>query len=146
MKALGGLALMSGIVDRFRDWMRRCVTSAILALGGAVLILCAFGFAIVGAFMWLSARLPDHLAALSVAGALAVIGAVVIAVAVAFGRRRSHRGISTVNQELSAELENEAYRAVQATLNEIKANPSAALMTAVTLGFIIGLLGPDKRK
>tara|TARA_R110001592_G_scaffold291718_3_gene561193 strand:+ start:1215 stop:1640 length:426 start_codon:yes stop_codon:yes gene_type:complete len=120
----------------------RMATVAIL-LFGAIILLGAIGFCIAGGFLWLSMQMPDYLAALCVAGALFLAGAVVIALA--FSRGGGKKAIQAASARPNdAEADRGTERILQAAIEDLAKTPMKAIVVATALGFVVGLLRPKK--
>jgi small-conductance mechanosensitive channel len=139
------MASLGGAAHRVKADVRRRMAAAAIVLCGAVLLACALGFAVAAGYLWLALRLPDYLAALCVAGALLLLGGCVIAVTVARSRTRRGSAASGQCRALAAEAEDAADRAVREAMVQVRANPSAAMLSALTLGVVVGLLRPMDR-
>lgn len=115
----------------------RMGTVAILSFA-AIIMLAAIGFVIIGGFLWLSTQMLDYLAALCVAGALFLVGAVVIALA------SSRGGGKKTPSATSARADGAAERIVQGAFEDLARTPLKSIAVAVALGFVVGLLRPKK--
>ncbi|MEQ9489952.1 MAG: hypothetical protein RIM72_13280 [Alphaproteobacteria bacterium] len=110
---------------------------------GALIFAAAAGFAIAGAYLWLSTQIPNHLAALAVAGGLFLVGAFAIAVGLLRnGSPTPKPDTSVPAPEDSAEII--SHSMMQAALAEVARTPVKATLAAVALGVIVGLLRSRK--
>jgi hypothetical protein len=130
-------------VRRVGDGIRYRITSSAIMLLGAMFIFFAAALATGASYLWLETILPNYLAALCVAGGLVLIGGLVIAIA-HIRRRRYCRSIeSSPFADAPRQSETVADRAIQTLLSEMTNSPSSTLLTALTLGVVIGLLRPN---
>jgi hypothetical protein len=126
------------IIHRAGDGIRYRIGTAAILLCGAIVIFCAVGFAVAAGYMWVATVLPNYLAALCVAGGLVLVGG--IAIMVANARRRDGGVKSGPPPDAARQAEVAAERAVQAALSEVKKSPTPAMLTALALGVVVGLL------
>jgi ElaB/YqjD/DUF883 family membrane-anchored ribosome-binding protein len=139
MNAMMWVGLLGSTIDRMRASVRQKISGAIVIAGGGVVLVCAIGFALAAAHMWLALRMPNYMAALVIAGGLAVIGLIVVAI----GRARSNAPARRVDVE--ARAERAAGKAREEALSATTSHPPSALLTALILGLVAGLLGPRRR-
>ena len=130
------------IIHRVGDGIRYRIATAAVLLCGAIVIICAAGFAIAASYMWLATEMPNYLAALCVAGGLVLAGGIVI-VAANVRHRHDNRDVkSAPPPDTARQAEMAAERTVQAALSEAKNSPVLAVLTALALGVVVGLLRP----
>ena len=132
------LTSLCGLLQRIKSGVRHGIVSAAIMTAGALLLVAAAGFAAAAGYIWLATQVPDHLAALLVAGGLALTGGIVIAVAVV----RSRHASPSLDTDIAREAEAAADQAVQSVLSEVRIHPLSALMTALVAGVAVGLLKP----
>jgi hypothetical protein len=146
MNVLSAIDSLLDAVSSVKDGIRRRIATTAIILCGTALVLCAVGFAIAAGYMWLAAKLPDYLAALSVAGGLVLVGCLVIAVAVGGGGRGTRRKRPAVSDatydDIARRAEDAAGQATRQALSSVRNNPSSALLSALALGLVVGLLRP----
>lgn len=130
-------------VQRFGDTIRyRFATLAIL-IGGAFILMAAIGFAMAGGYMWLATLLPSYLAALSVAGVLFLLGALVIIMAARRSENKEPRSSASIpGNRAEADLASAHFASV--ALNMTMNSPVKAIATATVVGFIVGLLRTER--
>ena len=136
------LTSLCGLLQRIKSGVRHGIVSAAIMTAGALLLVAAAGFAAAAGYIWLAAQVPDHLAALLVAGGLALTGGIVIAVAVVRSRPRNRHASPSLDTDIAREAEAAADQAVQSVLSEVRIHPLSALMTALVAGVAVGLLKP----
>lgn len=146
MNVLGVIDSLYGAVNRVKDGIRQGVVTAVILLCGAALVLCALGFAVAAGYLWLATQLPAHWAALCVAGGLLLVGGLVIAIGAVRGRRRPVRESPALSaatyDDITRQAEAAADRAVREALSSVRDHPSAAVLSALALGVVVGLLRP----
>ncbi|WP_316977073.1 phage holin family protein [Shumkonia mesophila] len=140
MNVMMWLGLLGGTVERAKAGLQRRIVGTMVIVGGAIVLVCAAGFALAAAHMWLSTRMPNYLAALTIAGGLALVGLIVVAV----GRQRARSPARS--PDVAARVERVADRARQETLSAVNENVLSAVVTALVLGVVAGLLRPRGRK
>lgn len=140
MNAMMWLGLLGGSIERAKEGVRRRVAGTVVIVAGAAVLAGAGVFALMAAHMWLTLRMPDYLAALTIAGGLALIGLIVVAV----GRQRMHS--PTRRPDVAARVERVADRARHETLSAVNKSVPSAIVTALVLGMVAGLLRPRKGK
>ena len=143
MNISGMIGSLDGVKHRMQDSIRRRIRAAAIGLSGALFILGAVGFGIAAAYIWLCTQLPDHQAALVVAGVLLVIGFIVIAAS----RSRNHPApqpdVAKAAPDLARQADDAAKRAVQTAISQVRISPMSTVITAVALGAVVGLLRPS---
>ncbi len=130
------------VMHRIRDGIKYRIATTAILLCGAIFIVCAAGFAIAAGYMWLATELPAYQAAFCVAGGLVFGGGLMILVACLRNRGSAGRGKSAQARDIAGQAEAAADRAVQAALSEAKKSPTSAVLTALALGVVVGLLRP----
>ncbi len=140
MNAMMWLGLLGGSIERAKEGIQRRVAGTVVMAGGAIVLAGAIIFALMAAHMWLTLRMPDYLAALTIAGGLALVGLVVIAV----GRQRIHSPIR--RPDVTTRVERVADRARHETLSAVNRSVPSAIVTALVLGVVAGLLRPRRGK
>lgn len=130
------------MIHRVRVGIRYRIATAAVLLCGAIIIACAAGFAIAASYMWLATKLPDYLAALSVAGGLLLVGGVVVLAANVRDRHHDRDVKSAPPPDTARQAEKAAESAVEAALSLAKNSPKSAVLTALALGVVAGLLRP----
>jgi TRAP-type mannitol/chloroaromatic compound transport system permease large subunit len=138
MNAMMWLGLLGGTIERAKEGVRRRVAGTVVMAGGAVVLAGAAIFALVAAHMWLSLRMPNYMAALTVAGGLALVGLIVVAV----GRQRMHS--PAPRPDVADRVERAADRARHETLSAVNKSVPSAILTALVLGIVAGLLRPRR--
>ena len=118
--------VFSTLQQQSKARLRHALVTTVLALCGLLLLLGAAGFAVFALYDRLASGMASHLAALWVAGVLALIGVIVFAIARS-RRRRSHPRPSTDP-------------ALETAVAEIERSPSITVLTALALGVVVGLL------
>lgn len=140
MNAMMWLGLLGGTIERAKVGMRRFVAGTVIMVSGAVVLAGAVVFALMAAHMWLTIRMPNYLAALTIAGGLALVGLIVVAV----GRQRIHS--LARRPDVATRVERVADQARHETLSAINRNVPSAILTALVLGIVAGLLRPKRGK
>ena len=130
------------VMHRVRDGIKYRIATTVILMCGAISIVCAAGFAIAAGYMWLATELPAYQAALCLAGGLLLGGGIAILVACRRNRRTSWRGTGAPAPDITGQAEATADRAVQAALSEVQKSPTPAILTALALGVVVGLLRP----
>lgn len=130
-------------ISRIGGNIRFCMRTVAILSFAAIVMLSAIGFSIAGGFLWLSMRMPDYLAALSVAGVLFLVSAVVIALASRRGGGKRMPPATSASQE-GADTDRGVERIVQGAFEDLAKTPLKAIVVATALGFIVGLLRPKK--
>jgi small-conductance mechanosensitive channel len=151
MNILHWIDSLCGAAYRLRDDMRRRMIAAVIVLVGLLLIFAAAGFAVAASYMWLATEYPAHIAALLVACGLAVVAGITIALGLARNRagngQRRRGGIAGEMPDrpgIEHEVEEIADRAIREAQSQVVRNPMASVLTAVTLGVVVGLMGRRK--
>lgn len=140
MNGMGVVNAIYAALDRCRTNLRRGVVAAAIFLMGAAVLFCAAGFALAGAYMWLSTQLPAHQAALVIAAALVLAAAVIFAVA---ARRSSPPlGRQEHTATLAEQAETATDRAAEEAMAQIRRSPAGSLAVALAAGVVLGLLRP----
>ncbi len=140
MNAMMWLGLLGGTIDRAKEGVRRRVAGTVVIMAGAVVFAVAAVFALMAAHMWLTIRMPNYMAALTIAGGLALVGLIVIAV----GRQRMHSPAR--RPDVASRVERVADRARHETLSAVNKSVPSAILTALALGIVAGLLRPGRGK
>ena len=140
MNAMMWLGLLGGSIERAKEGLRRRIAGTVVMASGAVILAGAVVFALMAAHMWLTLRMPDHLAALTIAGGLALVGLIVVAV----GRQRMHS--PTHRPDVATRVERVADRARHETVSAVNKSVPSAMATALVLGIVAGLLRPRRGK
>ncbi|MDX9859605.1 MAG: phage holin family protein [Rhodospirillales bacterium] len=136
MNTMMWMGLLGGTVERLKATMRQRIAGIVVVAAGAIFIACAVGFALAATHMWLSLHMAEHLAALSIAGSLGLVGLVVIAV----GRRRACAPMPPI--DVAGQVDLAAKRARQETASALDSHLPTALLGALVLGLAAGLLRP----
>lgn len=139
MNAMMWMGLLGGTIDRVKATIRQRIAGVVIVAAGAIVLACAVGFALAAIHMWLSLRMPDYLAALSIAGGLALVGLIVIVA----GRQRARTPMPPV--DVAGQVDRAAERARQETATALNSHLPTALLTALVLGLAAGLLRPKGR-
>lgn len=140
MNAMMWLGLLGGSIERAKEGVRRRVAGTVVMVSGGVVLAGAMIFALLAAHMWLTLRMPDYQAALVIAGGLALVGLIVVAV----GRRRIRS--PAPRPDVAARVEQAANRARYQTLSAVNKSVPSAILTALVLGMVAGLLRPRRGK
>ena len=145
MNLSGMIGSLGDFQERIRRGVRRRVRSVSIGLCGALFILGAAGFGIAAGYMRLSIEMPDYQAALIVAAALLFIGVIVIAVARSENRHDTHPAADAA-PDLARQIDDATNRATQEAMAEVRRSPLSAILTAVAVGAVVGLLRPTDDK
>jgi ElaB/YqjD/DUF883 family membrane-anchored ribosome-binding protein len=142
--------ICSGLMRRLRCEVRALLASMVMLIVGALFFAAAVGFAVASAYLWLSMRMSDPAALLAVAGGLLVVGAALSTAALRKSRSAAapaHSG-RTAEDEMPedgrAELERLSHQLVKAAHAEVAKAPLKAVLTAVALGLVVGVLRGKK--
>ena len=113
-----------------------------LFMAGALLIVVAIGLCIASLLIALSTQMPDHLAALLVAGGLFLIGTVIIAITLRHKSPKPTEAPKTDATETDPQFISD--QLLEAALTQVARTPLTALLAAAALGTITGLLRPKE--
>ena len=144
MNILSCLETMSARVADLRNGVRHVVlTMAVLTMAAAIMA-CAGGFAVAATYMWLETRMSGPAAALCVAGGLALAGLAIAAIALLRGRRRGRTAVSAQPKPSVRETRDLTDMATREVMSKVSESPGMAVLSAVALGVVVGLLRPDQ--
>ena len=138
MNATMWMGLLGGTIDRVKEGIRQRVAGLVVMAAGAIVLVCAVGFGLAAAHMWLSTRMADYLSALTIAAVLALVGLIVVVV----GRRRTR---APIRSDVVGRVEQTAERARRETAAAVSSNVPSALVTALVLGIAAGLFRPKRK-
>jgi hypothetical protein len=140
---LDTLDALHGVVARIGSGIRqRAATAAVCACAGAVFAVSA-GFAVMAGYLALAREMPSHLAALVTAAALALLGSVLLVVATVRRRRITALTSRPLQENLAYQAEELTDLVVRESIARIQRKPSSAVLTAVALGVVVGLIRRD---
>lgn len=144
---LRALDALHGVAAKIGSGIRQRAATAAVCAGAGVTFAVSAGFAIAAGYLALARDLPPHLAALGTAAALALFGGFLLIVAAVRRRRttaltsRSLQGTLTNQaEELAEELTD---LVVRESIARVQRKPSSAVLTAVVLGVVVGLMRRD---
>lgn len=140
LSALTWMNALDRVMAKIGRGVRECIVVAAIGACAGVVFLVAGGFAIAAGYIALSRELPPHLAALGIAAALALFGALLLIVAAARGRGRRAHASGSPQGDLSGQAEKLADLMVKELITRIQQKPSSAVVTAVVMGVVVGLL------
>ncbi|MEX2615969.1 MAG: phage holin family protein [Alphaproteobacteria bacterium] len=142
MNLTGMIGSLGGMQDRVRSAVRRRIRAAVMGLCGGLVILGGAGFLVAAGYLRLSIEMPDYQAALIMAAILLLVGGIVIAAARS-GNRQSANPTLETPPDLARQAEDATSLATHEARVQVRDSPLTAILTAVAIGAIVGLLRPN---
>ncbi|MBZ8132106.1 phage holin family protein [Afifella sp. IM 167] len=136
-RLLSSISLAYGVAN-LRRRIRMLVMQAVLAAIALVILLFAIGYGLAALHIFLSGLWTPLISAGAIAGALLVIGLIVLILALR-PRREQSRAVEKPMREVSAGAEH-AYRRVQRSLTESGSPLANPVVQAAGVALIIGVL------
>jgi hypothetical protein len=137
---LHALDALNGVAAKIGSGIRQRAAIASVLACAVIVFLVSGGFAVAAGYLALAREMPAHLAALGTAAVLALIGGVLLIIATNRRRRVTALTSRSLHGMLSHEAEDLTDFVVRETVARIQRKPSSAVLTAVALGVVVGLM------
>jgi hypothetical protein len=134
------LDALNGVAAKIGSGIRQRAAIASVFAYAVIVFLVSGGFAVAAGYLALAREMPAHLAALGTAAVLALIGGFLLIVATNRRRRITALTSRSLHGMLSHEAESLTDFVVRESVARIQRKPSSAVLTAVALGVVVGLM------